>query len=123
MAKKFKANEIVIKDPSSFKAVFATTSTEESGRVQSLMMYNTPIGTIAGYDIVWEILTPAEISAILHQMINKKSFAFYCPSAYSGEWETQSFYASNYTAAALTLIEGEERWTDLAINIRRIDAL
>lgn len=123
MSNIWKANEIIIKEPSIYRAVFATTSTDESGRTQSLTMHNTPIGTVAGYDMIWEILTPMEISTILKQMINKKSFTFFSPSAYTGSWETQSFYASNYTAAALTLVEGQERWTDLSINIRRIVAL
>lgn len=118
--KNFQLNGIDIKNPSSFKVVFATTSTEDSDRTQDLVMHNTPIGTIAGFDITWEILTESEISAIMQQMINRAEFSFYCPNPHTGKWETNSFYASNYSAAAFSLVDGEERWTDLSINIRSI---
>ena len=42
---------IRIKAPIKYDPVLATTSTEDSDRTQDLVMHNTPMGTIIGYDI------------------------------------------------------------------------
>lgn len=40
-----------------------------------------------------------------------------------GVWVDKTFYASNFKMAAQTLEDGEEVWTDLSINIRRIEPI
>ena len=47
----FEIDNVVIRAPDSYKPVFATTSTEDSKRSQDLIMHNTPMGTIGGYDM------------------------------------------------------------------------
>lgn len=120
----FKIDGVEIAAPSEYKPVFATTSTDDSGRDQNLVMHNTPIGTIAGYDMKWEILSWNEVAAILNGMLNKSEFTFHHKDpTVPGKWIDRTFYASNYNMAAQTLEEEEEVWTDLSINVRRIEPI
>lgn len=73
----FKIDGVTIKAPDTYKPVFATTSTESSKRSQDLVMHNTPMGTIAGYDMEWGELKWGEIATILNSMINKSQFTFH----------------------------------------------
>lgn len=120
----FKIDSVVIAAPSTYKPVFATTSTDDSGRDQNLVMHNTPIGTIAGYDMTWELLTWEEISTILNAIMNKKQFSFHHKDpTIPNQWVDKTFYASNMDMAAQTLEDDEEMWEDLSINVRRIDPI
>ena len=122
MGEKFTVNGTEIKAPDTYKPVFATTATEDSDRTQDLIMHNTPIGTIAGYDMTWKSLKSSEISAILNLMMNKSSFSFHHrdPRNASG-WSTADFYASNFNMQAQRLGEQTgELWSDLTINVRSI---
>ena len=110
---------VVIKPPSSYQPVFATTSTADSDRTQDLVMHNTPMGTIAGYDIVWEQLTDEEISTILRQTMNKSSFSFHHKSPLFG-WSDASFYASNFQVDAMCFTNECSKWRSLSINFRSI---
>lgn len=124
MQEQFKIDGAVIKAPDTYKPVFATTSTDDSDRDQNLIMHNTPIGTIAGYDMLWESLTWEEIAVILNSMLNKSQFSFYHKDpTIPGRWVTKDFYASNYNMAAQTLKDNEEMWEDLTINVRRIEPI
>ena len=120
MSRKFEMNGIKIASPTVLKPIFATTSTEDSERAQTGVMYNTPMFTVDGFDLSWEMLTSAEISAILQQAINKSSFSFYCPHPLTGQWERKQYYASNYSGALLSTVNGVERWENLSFNIRGI---
>lgn len=120
----FKIDSVVIAAPSTYKPVFATTSTDDSDRDQNLVMHNTPIGTIAGYDMTWELLTWEEISTILNAIMNKKQFTFHHKDpTIPNQWVDKTFYASNMDMAAQTLEDDEEMWEDLSINVRRIDPI
>ena len=122
MGERFSIDGTVIKTPDSYKPVFATTSTEDSDRTQDLIMHNTPMGTIAGYDMTWKSLKSDEISNILNLMMNKSKFSFHHrdPRNASG-WSDADFYASNFNMAAQRLGEREgELWSDLTINVRSI---
>lgn len=120
----FKIDSVVIAAPSTYKPVFATTSTDDSDRDQNLVMHNTPIGTIAGYDMTWELLTWEEISTILNAIMNKKQFSFHHKDpTIPNQWVDKTFYASNMDMAAQTLEDDEEMWEDLSINVRRIEPI
>lgn len=117
----FKIDGVIIKAPDTYKPVFATTSTESSKRSQDLVMHNTPMGTIAGYDMEWGELKWGEIATILNSMINKSQFIFHHKDPRTpGKWIDKTFYASNFNMAAQTLKDNEERWTGLTINVRSI---
>ena len=45
----FTVDGVAIAAPSTYKPVFATTSTKSSKRDQELSMHNSPMGTIGGY--------------------------------------------------------------------------
>lgn len=120
----FKIDSVVIAAPSTYKPVFETKSTDDSDRDQKLVMHNTPIGTIAGYDMTWELLTWKEISTILNAIMNKKQFSFHHKDpTIPNQWVDKTFYASNMDMAAQTLEDDEEMWEDLSINVRRIDPI
>lgn len=110
-------NGVVVKQPDEYTPSMATTSTEDSGRDMSLMMINTPIGTVEAYNLKWSNIPLAEASKILRQVINRNSFvAHYC-SIYDGRWQDREFYASNYSASAKTLKDGVECWKELSFQI------
>lgn len=120
----FKIDGVVIATPSGYKPVFATTSTKSSKRDQNLTMHNSPMGTIGGYDLTWDSLTWDEIAAILNSMLNKSEFTFHHKDpTVPGKWIDRTFYASNFNMDTQTLEEDNEEWTDLSINIRRIEKI
>lgn len=120
----FKIDNVVIRAPDSYKPVFATTSTEDSKRSQDLIMHNAPMGTIGGYDMEWGELAWSEIATILNSMLNKSQFTFHHKDpTVPGSWIDRTFYASNFNMAAQTLKDGEEKWTELSINVRRIEPI
>lgn len=122
MSEKFTIDGTEIRTPTTYKPVFATTSTEDSDRTQDLIMHNTPMGTIAGYDLTWDSLTSEEISVIINLMMNKPYFQFHHrdPRNANG-WSTSEFYASNYSMQAQRLGERTgELWAGLTINVRSI---
>ena len=119
---------IEIKAPVSYKPQLATTSTEDSDRTQDLVMHNTPMGTIMGYDMVWGSLKTEDARMILDLMVNKSYFSMYHFDIFDG-WTYRDFYASNFSLDAVRLrqyrrhdvIYNEELWTGLTINIRSIN--
>lgn len=124
MQEKFFIDGTEIAAPAEYKPVFATTSTEDSDRDQALVMHNTPIGTIAGYDMRWNELKWEEIATILNCILNKSEFTFHHPDpTVPGIWIDRTFYASNFQMAAQTLEDGIETWNDLTINVRRVNPI
>ena len=71
-------------------------------------------------NMTWGELTWTEIATILNVLIDKKSFTFHHKDPrIPGKWIDASFYCSNYNMEAQTLEEKAEKWTGLAINVRR----
>lgn len=97
----FTVDGVAIAAPSTYKPVFATTSTKSSKRDQELSMHNSPMGTIGGYDLTWDVLSWEEIAVILNGMINKSEFTFHHKDpTIPGKWIDRTFYASNYNMTA-----------------------
>lgn len=121
---------IRIKAPTEYKPRLATTSTEDSDRTQDLVMHNTPMGTILGYDMKWDSLKTEEVRKILDLMVNKSSFSMHHFDIFDG-WCYKDFYASNFNVDGVRLrqyrhkgvLHNEELWTGLTINIRPINPL
>lgn len=103
-----------------YSAVLATTSTDDSDRDMSLVMHNTPIGTVIGYDLKWTWITAAEAAEILQQVVNKSQFTMHYFDIYDAQWKDGLFYASNFNSPAFSLREGEEYWSELSFNVRGI---
>ena len=108
-------------DQDGYTAVLATTSTEDSNRDMSLVMHNSPVGTVMGYDLKWTNLSLTEAAEILAEVVNKPSFTVHYLDILTGKWRDGEFYASNFNAPAATLEEGYERWNELSFNIRGIN--
>lgn len=119
---RFKVDGVTIAAPEGYKPVFSTTSTADSDRDQGMVMHNTPVGTISGYDLTWGTLTWEEIAAILNAMLGKAQFSFHhkAPNV-PGRWIDRDFYAADYNMEAQTLEDGFELWEGLTINVRRIE--
>ena len=60
MAAGFEVDGVGIPAPTKYQPVFATTSTEDSDRTQDLIMHNTPMGTISGYNMQWDSLDSSQ---------------------------------------------------------------
>lgn len=116
-------NGIKIKQPDEdgYSVSLATTSTEDSDRDMGLVMHNTPIGTVEGYDLKWTDLTLSEAAEILQQVVNKSSFTVHYLDILTGTWRDGEFYASNFNAPAKILLDGKERWDELSFGIRGIN--
>ena len=123
MQKRIDFNTVPIKQPDKCDPVFATTSTEDSDRNMVLVMKNTVLGTVYGYDMEWSELSLTECATILQQVLNKSEFSMYHLSSYHGTWRRDKFYASNVNIGAKTLKDGEEKWESLSINVRSINPL
>ena len=119
---------IEIKAPIEYKPVLATTSTEDSDRTQDLVMHNTPMGTILGYDMKWGDMGTDDVRMILDLMVNKSSFNMHHFDIFDG-WCYKDFYASNFSVEGVRLrqyryqgeLYNEESWKGLTINIRPIN--
>lgn len=122
--RKFLVDGEPIKTPTVYKPVFATTSSEDTERTQDMILHNTVLGTVEGYDMTWNCLNSEDVAVILNSMMNKASFSFYhrCPLDVSG-WRVGEFYAANYSLGAQRLQEDQELWSDLTINVRSINPI
>ena len=116
-------NGVYIKQPDQdgYSAVLATTSTDDSDRDMSLVMHNTPMGTVEGYDLKWKYIKPLEAAQILQQVLNKSEFTVHYFDIITAQWRDGKFYASNFNAPVKTLKDGEECWSELSFNIRSIN--
>lgn len=120
---------IDIQAPITYKPKLATTSTEDSDRTQDLVMHNTPMGTVIGYDMTWGDMSTEEAQKIIKLMLNKSSFNMHHFDILRGTWAYDDFYASNFDLEGVRLrqyrlkgvLYNEESWKGLSINIRAIN--
>lgn len=97
--------------PVTFDYQFQTTSTEDSGRPMSGNASISPLFTVEAFDVVYEDLTIAQTSALLHHIVQKPSspyFSLHYFSPYYGTWRTDQFYVGEGSLKVRTLKEGEE---------------
>lgn len=124
MEKPFEFNGIKVKTPNTFKPQLATTSTEDSDRVQKkLTMHNTPIGTIESYSFEWKNIEPKEAAKIVKQIKDQAKYRLRYLSASTGEWEVNEFYTTNYDFGTLKMANGKFVWESLSFNSISITAL
>lgn len=116
MSRPFQIDGVPIKTPNTFSPNMATTSTDDSDRVQSLVMYNTPIGTIESYSLEWEDIEPAEAAHIIQLIKNKSKYNLRHLSFETGMWEVREFYTTNYTGGTLKKVNGKDAWASLSFN-------
>lgn len=120
---KFQIEDTDIEQPDSYAASFATTSTEGSDRTQDLTMHNTPMGTIASYQMGWQYIPTSEGSKILNLVLNKPQFKVHYYDLFSDTWKDDYFYASNYEMTPLSLEDGYKYIDSLSFNIIKVNAI
>ena len=118
---KFNGIKVAQPDEDGYSAILATTSTEDSDRDMQLIMHNTPIGTVEGYDLKWRNLPPEDAALILQQVINRSSFTVHYYDILTAKWRDGEFYASNFNAPAKSLEDDNECWNELSFNIRGVN--
>lgn len=101
---------VVQPDDDGYSANLATTSTDDSDRDQSLVMHNTPIGTVQGYELKWSYIKARDAATILREIINRSSFTLHYFDILTASWRDGEFYASNFNAPCKTLEGGVECW-------------
>lgn len=120
MQERIRINGVDIKQPDSYQAALATTSTADSKRDMSLVMHNTPIGTVEAYTLKWSNIPVSEAANILQQIIDKPKYTVHYLDIYSGTWKDDEFYSANMNAPVKTVKEGKECWKELSFQITRI---
>lgn len=120
MDRPFEFNGIPVKTPNTFRPNMATTSTEDSDRTQDLVMHNTPMGTVQNGEFEWRYIELDEAAKILSQIVNKSEYSLRYPNPLSGQWETSTFYTSNYSLGTHMVSNGESVWESLSFNAVRI---
>lgn len=98
--------------PIKFDYNFATTYTEDSGRPQGGKARLTPLFTVESFDVSYENLTTAQVSAILKQIVPspaKPFFNLHYFSPYNGKWQTKEFYVGEGSLVLKSLKEGSEK--------------
>lgn len=101
----------------------ATTSTEESGRVQTGLMYNTTMFTVIAYDIEFGKIDGEDLAGILSAIVGKPSFAFHHFNVFKNRWETSQFYAANIDCSELKVKDGKEFVESLSFQVTAINPI
>lgn len=109
--------EIVQPDEDGYSANLSTTSTEDSDRDMSLVMHNTPIGTVVSYSLKWSDIKAADAALILSQVLNKSSFTFHYFDILTATWRDGEFYATTFNSPSKTVEDGVEAWDELSFNV------
>lgn len=108
---------IVQPDQDGYSVNLATTSTEDSDRDMSLVMHNTPIGTVESYSLKWTDIKASEAALILSQVLNKPSFTLHYFDILTGTWRDGEFYATTFNSPCRTIEDGVEAWDELSFNV------
>ena len=120
MAQEFiKINGIVIPTPSTFEPNWATTYTEDSGRVMSGQALLDPLFTVESFNAEWGKLTYREVSDLLKLIVptpSSPNFELHYFSPYYGEWRTNKFYVGQGTIKLRTLKDYDESYKGLSCN-------
>ena len=104
-------------DEDGYQISFATTSTENSGRTMRGNMKNSPLFTIEAYELKWSDIKVSDASKILKEVMGKSGFDFFHLNIYEDKWETKRFYAANFNAPCVSLVELEEKLDELSFQV------
>lgn len=108
---------IVQPDEDGYTANLSTTSTEDSDRDMSLVMHNTPIGTVESYSLKWTDIKASDMALILNQVLNKPSFSMHYFDILTASWRDGEFYATTFNSPCKTIEDGVEAWDELSFNV------
>ena len=108
-------------DEDGYTISFASTSSDDSGRLMSGKMVNTRLFTIEAYNLKWSDISAKDASKIINETVFKSQFDFHFYNIKTGEWETAPFYVANVDTSAYSLVDGEEKCTSLSFQVTRVD--
>ena len=100
---------------------FAVTSTEESGRVQTGQMLNTPMFTVASYQIEFGKMTGEDLGKLLAKIVGKSSFTFHHFDVFNNQWADAQFYAANIDCSNVYIKDGKETVDSLSFQVTGIN--
>lgn len=86
-------------------------------------MHNTPIGTIASYQMGWQYIKTSEASKILRLILNKSKFKVRYYDLYNNSWSSAYFYASNFEMTPLCLSDDYKYIDTFSFNIVKVDPI
>ena len=109
-------DDIKILTPHTFTPSAETTSTEDSGRVQTLVMNNNPMGTIESYNIGFEYIPVKEAAEIYRRIKNRRQYKLRYMALELGEWTTGYFYTTKYSYGTLCVSNGVYCWKSMSFN-------
>ena len=102
---------------------FETTYTEDTVRVQSGVMYITPLFTVESYGYSRKDLTADEMK-LKHQKIAKgRPFKVHYFSAYYGAWRDDYFYVGKGSLTVGSWKQNDEKFDSLSFNMVGVNPL
>ena len=103
--------------PTEMNYSWETTSTEDSGRAMSGIMYDTPMFTVEAFDVKYSYLTIAQCKSILQEIVKrpkKPYFNLHYFSPFHGTWRTAQFGVSQGSLNVKSLKRGEETFSEIS---------
>ena len=102
---------------------FETTYTEDTVRVQSGVMYITPLFTVESYGYSRKDLTAAEMKLMLQKIAKGRPFKAHYFSAYYGTWRDDYFYVGKGSLSVGSWKQNDEKFDSLSFNMVGVNPL
>lgn len=109
-------------DEDGYKPLFASTSSENSGRTQRGRAINVVLFTVEAYQLKWTNIKASDASNIINHILGD-SFQFYHFNIIKSRWETSEFYVANIDTAIYRLNEGDEICSELSFQVTGINPI
>ena len=113
---KIKFNDIVIKQPVTFKRSKETTFAEDSNRDMTGVLHAKPKFTVEAFNMEWKHLSLSEMSTILQIVDLGETFQMTYLSPYYGTWRTDTFYVGEGSEDCGCIEESGEFYDSLTFN-------
>lgn len=102
---------------------FETTYTEDTVRVQSGVMYITPLFTVESYGYSRKDLTAEEMKLMLQKIAKGRPFKVHYFSAYYGAWRDDYFYVGKGSLTVGSWKQNDEKFDSLSFNMVGVNPL
>lgn len=102
---------------------FETTYTEDTVRVQSGVMYITPLFTVESYGYSRKDLTADEMKLMLQKIAKGRPFKVHYFSAYYGAWRDDYFYVGKGSLTVGSWKQNDEKFDSLSFNMVGVNPL
>lgn len=102
---------------------FETTYTEDTVRVQSGVMYITPLFTVEAYGYSRKDLTAEEMKLMLQKIAKGRPFKVHYFSAYYGAWRDDYFYVGKGSLTVGSWKQNDEKFDSLSFNMVGVNPL